>query len=75
MNTAHGSCFARGLEVALEVDEAMFEGTGPFLFGAVLEQFFSKYVSINSFTETVLRTTDRGELMHWHMRSGRRPIL
>lgn len=75
MNTTRGSAFARGLEIALDVDESMFEGASSFLLGAVLEQFFSKYVSINSFTETVLRTTDRGEIMHWPMRSGRRAIL
>ena len=36
-----------------------------FLLGAVLERFFAKYVSINSFTETVLRTLQRGEVMRW----------
>lgn len=73
--TPGGSAFGRGLQVAIEFDEALFEGTGCFLLGAVLEQFFSKYVSINSFTETVVRTTDRGEIMHWPMRTGRRQAL
>ena len=31
--------------------------------GSVLERFFAKYVSINSFTEMVLRTMQRGEIM------------
>ena len=48
--------FGRGLEVDVTCDEAAFEGSGVFLLGAVLERFFAKYVSINSFTETVLRT-------------------
>ena len=48
--------FGRGLEVSVTCDEAAFEGSGVFLLGAVLERFFAKYVSINSFTETVLRT-------------------
>ena len=48
--------FGRGLEVTVTCDEAAFEGSGVFLLGAVLERFFAKYVSINSFTETVLRT-------------------
>lgn len=73
--TSAGSCFGRGLEIVLEVDEALFEGTGCFLLGAVLEQFFSKYVSINSFTELRLRTTERGEIMNWPMRTGRRQVL
>jgi len=67
--------FGRGLEVALTLDEAAFEGTGVFLLGAVLEQFFSRYVSINSFTETVVNTVDRGEVMRWPMRTGRRHTL
>ncbi len=45
--------FVRGLEITLEFDETAFEGTGVFLLGAVMNVFFSKYVSINSFTETV----------------------
>jgi len=67
--------FARGLEVTVDFEEAAFEGTGVFLLGAVLEQFFAKYVSINSFTETVVKTIERGEIMRWTMRKGLRPIL
>lgn len=67
--------FARGLEVSLSLDEPAFEGSGVFLLGAVLEQFFAKYVSINSFTETVVTTPDRGEIMRWPARVGLRHIL
>ena len=67
--------FARGLEVAMNLDESAFEGAGAFLLGAVLERFFAKYVSINSFTETVVRSTERGEIMRWPARIGRRQIL
>jgi type VI secretion system protein ImpG len=67
--------FARGLEVTLDCDEAAFEGASVFLLGSVLEQFFAKYVSINSFTETVLRSAQRGEIMRWPARIGRRPAL
>jgi type VI secretion system protein ImpG len=66
--------YCRGLEVAVECDEHAFEGTGAFLLGAVLERFFARYCSINSFTETVLRS-DRGELMRWPATLGRRPVL
>jgi hypothetical protein len=74
---AHGGpiAFGRGVEVALTFDESAFEGTGAFLLGAVLERFFAKYVSINSFTRTVVRTVDRGEIMRWPARSGQRQIL
>lgn len=67
--------FGRGLEIALEFDEAAFEGSGFFLLGAVLEQFFARYASLNSFTETAIRTTDRGEIMRWPIRIGQRHTL
>lgn len=73
--TAGPVAFARGLEVHVTFDEAAFEGTGVFLLGAVLERFFAKYVSINSFTETVIHTVDRGQIMRWLARVGQRHIL
>ena len=67
--------FGRGTEVTLTCDEASFQGTGAFLLGAVLARFFAKYASINAFTETVLRTRQRGEVMRWPMRAGNRALL
>ena len=40
-----------------------------------LERFFSKYVSINSFTETALKTVQRGDIARWPARIGRRPVI
>lgn len=67
--------FGRGLEIALRCDESAFEGSGAFLLGAVLERFFARYVSLNTFTETVLSTVERGEIMRWPPRTGSRPRL
>lgn len=67
--------FGRGLEVTVLLDESAFEGGGFFLLGCVLERFFTQYVSINAFVETVIRTTDRGEVARWPVRIGRRHIL
>jgi type VI secretion system protein ImpG len=67
--------YGRGVEVALTCDESAFEGTGAFLLGLVLQEFFTKYVSVNSFTETVLASTERGEIMRWRSALGRRPTL
>ncbi len=67
--------FGRGLELTLTIDEDQFEGVGGFLLASVLEQFFAKYVSINSFTEMVLRTKQRQEIYRWPTRIGRRHIL
>jgi type VI secretion system protein ImpG len=67
--------FARGLEITLQFDEVGFEGQGVFVLGAVLEQFFAKYVSLNSFTETVITSQQRKEIMRWPVQMGRRQIL
>ena len=64
--------FARGLEVTLDCDEAYFEGGSSFLLGAVLDRFFARLVGLNSFTETVLKTPQRGEIMRWPTRLGQR---
>jgi type VI secretion system protein ImpG len=65
----------RGVEITVTFDEAAFAGSGVFVLGAVLDEFFAKYVSINSFTETVVHTLDRGEVARWPARIGRRPVL
>lgn len=67
--------FGRGLRIELELNELAFQGGSPFLFGGVMEQFFSRYVSINTFTETVLRGSARGEIMRWVPKCGSRSIL
>lgn len=67
--------FGRGLEITVSFEEAAYEGSGIFLFGAVLEQFLARYASLNTFTETVIVSTDRGEIMRWPSRIGRRQIL
>jgi len=67
--------FARGLEITVTFDESAFEGTGVFVLGVVLEQFFAKYVSLNSFTETIIKTRQRGEIMRWPAQMGKRQIL
>jgi type VI secretion system protein ImpG len=66
--------FARGLEVRVTMDEEAFEGSGIFVLGAVLAHFFARYVSINSFTETVILSQRRGEVMRWPSLIGKRQI-
>jgi len=75
ITAAQSIAFVRGTEVVVTLEEALFIGTGVFLLGAVLERFFAKYVSINTFTETVIRTVERGEIMRWRSRKGMRPTL
>jgi type VI secretion system protein ImpG len=69
------AAFARGTKVTLTCDETAFAGMGVFLLGSVLERFFSKYTSINSFTETALQTVQRGEIARWPARIGRRQLV
>jgi type VI secretion system protein ImpG len=67
--------FGRGLELTIRCDESAFAGSGVMLLGVVLEQFFARHVSINSFTETVIETTDRGEIMRWPAQIGKRHTI
>ena len=72
---SHPIAFGRGLEIALTVDDLAFEGASAFLMGAVLARYFTAHVSINSFTETVLRSDSRGEIHRWVPLWGARPTL
>ena len=67
--------FARGLEITVTFDETAFEGQGVFTLGAVLEQFFARHVALNSFSETVVATQQRKEIMRWPTQPGARQIL
>lgn len=66
---------ARGLEVSLTMDEKAFEGSGIFLLGAVLDRFLAEYAAMNHFTQTVVRSVERGEVMRWPPRAGARRAL
>lgn len=71
-----GRSFCRGIQTAIELDEDKFVGTGLFLFGSVLERFLGLYVSINSFSQMVLKTLQRKEpLRTWAPRNGSRVLL
>lgn len=62
----------RGIRVDLTLDETCFEGVGIFLLGRVLREFMARFASINSFTETRILSTDRGEIVRWPIQTGRR---
>ncbi|MEO0829297.1 MAG: type VI secretion system baseplate subunit TssF, partial [Pseudomonadota bacterium] len=66
---------ARGTEIKLTLDERAFEGSGIVLLGTVLDRFFADYTHINSFTETVLVSEQRGEVIRFAPRSGTGPLL
>ncbi len=64
------STAVRGIEIKLDFDESFFDGSGVYVLASVLERFFRKYVTINSFTETVLTTQQRGEITRWRPGKG-----
>jgi type VI secretion system protein ImpG len=68
----NGTGVVRGLEIAVTLDEKAFEGSGIFLFGAVLERFFVEYAPMNNAVQTVIRSNERGDVMRWPVRLGRR---
>ena len=74
LRQAQGAAAARGLEITVVLEEKAFEGSGAFLLGAILDRFFAEYVAINHFTQTIVRTPERGEIMRWPPRIGLRGI-
>jgi type VI secretion system protein ImpG len=66
---------AHGLELTVTVEDKAFEGSGVFLLGVILDRFFAEYAGINHFTQTVLRTAERGEIMRWPPRIGVRRAM
>lgn len=71
-----GQSVCRGVLVGIEFDETKFVGSGLFLFASVLERFLAHYVSVNSFSQLVARTTHRMEpLKQWPPRSGNRILM
>ena len=61
--------------MTISFDEQSFEGSGVFLLGAVLDRFIAEYASINSFTQVVIRSEQRGLLKTWPPRTGQGPLL
>jgi type VI secretion system protein ImpG len=68
--------FCRGVQVTITFDEDKYVGTGIFLFACVLERFLSQYVSVNSFSQFVMKTLQREEpVKTWPPRSGNQILL
>ncbi len=68
--------FCRGVEITMTLDEDKFVGSGLYLFASVLERFFAQYVSVNSFSQMILKTVQKQEeLKKWPPRSGNQILL
>lgn len=66
---------ARGSRVTLTLDDASFENARLFLFSAVVERFLAEFTSVNSFTETIVRTPGEGTIATWPARIGRKHTI
>lgn len=67
--------YGRGVRCEITVDETGFSGVSPYLFGLVLEHYLARHVSVNVFTETELRSMQRGSIARWRPRMGGRGAM
>lgn len=69
--------FCRGNEVTVSLDERYFVGSSAFLLGTVLNKFFSLYVSVNSFSQLVLKKVGDKEQVwkRWEPVGGDQKVL
>jgi type VI secretion system protein ImpG len=65
--------FGRGVAIETAIDSSAFAGYSPWLFGAVLEQFMARHVSINSAVQFRLSTLQGGPFATWPVKQGARP--
>lgn len=72
---ADGFYPARGTEVTLTFDEDAWEGAGIVVIGALLDRFLADYAPVNSFTQTVIQSRQRGRIQVWPPRTGSGPLL
>ncbi len=71
-----GLSVCRGVQITIELDEDKFVGSGMFLFASILERFLGQYVSVNSFSQLVVITSQGKEVLkEWSPRSGERVLL
>lgn len=66
----------RGLRSEISLQQSAFSCEGDlYLFGTILSQFFSLYVSINSFHELIVINADNQERYSWDIQTGSQPLL
>lgn len=68
--------FIQGLSVTLTINEMPYSGQGGFMLACVLNEFFNLYVSLNSFTElTLISSQSDGIWKRWPAQIGSQPLL
>lgn len=70
-----GHYAARGTEITLSIDERPFDGSGILPFCAVIDRFLSDHAGINSFSQLVVTSQQRGAVKTFPPRTGQGPLL
>lgn len=65
----------RGINIIVTLDEAQLGGVHPFLFGSVLNHYFRRLVSINSFVQLRIDTLQQSHIATWPSEIGERMII
>jgi type VI secretion system protein ImpG len=66
----------RGVEFSVSLAEAQFSDIGDVhLFGQVLKEFLSQYVSVNTFLDLVLVLKPSGETLRWESLGGKKWLI
>jgi type VI secretion system protein ImpG len=76
MQGEFGSAAIKGIRVEIGLDESHFPDGTAYLFSAVLDRFLGLYVSMNSFSQLVVRSEARKEVLgEWPPRAGTQALL
>ena len=76
INSESGISFARGTQVHMELNEEDFSGSGVYLFAEVIDHFLGLYASLNSFSQLVVKTRQRREVLkRWPPRAGQSILM
>jgi type VI secretion system protein ImpG len=68
--------FVKGVEVSIHVNTSPHKGSSSFLLASVLRHYFAITVSMNSFVEVVLKSSEgKGEWMRWPALHGTKTLL
>ncbi len=66
----------RGIAIEIELEEDNFAGEGDvYLFATMLNEFFSLYVTLNSFSQLTVKGLKYGEVYAWPPRIGARALV
>lgn len=67
--------FCQGVEVVVQFNEISHLEGEQYLFFQILEQFFARYTTINSFTRLIVASIQKGILYQWLPRAGSKTLL